>query len=127
MWNRHRGFKNLWVAAIAFLCTSAFGMERALAQQTQGVGRIFENIGRNISDIPTLISYGCYIGGFMTIIAGVFKIKEHVEDPRKPMKDGLIRLFIGACLIALPWVAGVIISTMGGVLTGGGGPKVPTF
>ena len=93
----------------------------ANAQQLAGV---IDSIRKNLTNIPTLISYGCYIAGFMLIIAGVIKIRGHVDTPdRVALKDGLVRLFAGACLIAIPWVAQTVIQTIGGS-TGQSGPGI---
>lgn len=84
------------------------------------LSNVIRNIRENITNIPTLISYGAYIGGFMLVIAGVLKIRQHVDKPEVPLKDGLVRLFAGACLIAIPWVAETVIKTISGGSTTGG-------
>ena len=46
-------------------------------------------------------------------IAGLFKLKEYVDDPTSGnMKNALIRLAVGAMLILLPFVISTSATTM---------------
>ncbi len=52
-----------------------------------------------------LISTVCWIGGSGLGVAGIFKLKQHVDNPgQTPMKDGLIRIACGGGLLAFPFI-----------------------
>ncbi len=82
----------------------------------------FRNVSSNIvnssSTLPNLISTVAYIGGIGLGLAGVFKLKQHVDNPgQHPMKDGLVRLGAGGGLLALPFLATVMTGTVQGADT----------
>lgn len=87
-------------------------------------GTTFSNVSDNIvtsaSKFPNLISTVSYIGGIGLGVAGVFKLKQHVDNPgQTPMKDGLVRLGVGGALLTLPFLTDAMMGTVG---TGGQGP-----
>ena len=52
-----------------------------------------------------LISVVCWIGGAGLGVAGIFKLKMHVDNPgQTPMKDGLVRIGCGGALLAFPFI-----------------------
>ena len=63
------------------------------------------NITTATSGLNNLISIVCWIGGAGLGVAGIFKLKNHVDNPgQTPMKDGLIRLGCGGGLLAFPFI-----------------------
>jgi hypothetical protein len=73
-----------------------------------------DNIVTSSSDIPNLISTVSYIGGAGLGVAGVLKMKQHVDNPTQaPLKDGLVRLGAGGGLLALPFVLNSMSTTIG--------------
>jgi hypothetical protein len=65
----------------------------------------------NISSVPAFITTVTYILGILLAIAGIFKLKQAVDNPgQNSIQDGFIRLAAGGALIALP----TIVATMGG-------------
>ena len=53
---------------------------------------------------PLFMSALSYIGGGGLTIAGIYKLKNHVDNPgQTPMKDGLIRLGAGGALLSITW------------------------
>ena len=69
----------------------------------------FRDMSNNIvtasSGFNNLISIVCWIGGAGLGVAGIFKLKNHVDNPgQTPMKDGLIRLGCGGGLLAFPFI-----------------------
>jgi hypothetical protein len=69
----------------------------------------FKNMSQNIimasSSFQSLISTVCWIGGAGLGVAGIFKLKQHVDNPgQTPMKDGLIRIGAGGGLLAFPFI-----------------------
>lgn len=88
------------------------------AAHAGGSGKDFSDITGNIvsssADLPNLISTVAYVGGIGMGVAGVFKLKQHVDNPgQHPMKDGLVRLGAGGGLLALPAVTEAMVGTIG--------------
>ncbi len=76
---------------------------------------ITENIGDSTSNLPNLISTVAYVGGIGLGVAGIFKLKQHVDQPgQHPMKDGLVRLGAGGGLLALPFMSKAMQGTIAG-------------
>jgi hypothetical protein len=85
----------------------------AFAQGT-GFQQVTSNINASASTLPDLISTVAYIGGIGLGVAGIFKLKQHVDNPAQaPMKDGLVRLGAGGGLLALPMLTDAMTSTVG--------------
>lgn len=77
------------------------------------IGDVATNITDASGSLPNLISTVAYIGGIGLGVAGVFKLKQHVDNPGQvAMKDGLIRLGAGGALLALPFLTDVITGTI---------------
>lgn len=84
---------------------------------------ISDNIVESSSSLPNLISTVAYLGGTGLGVAGVFKLKQHVDNPgQTPMKDGLVRLGAGGGLLALPFMTDAMTNTVSG---GDGGGVTP--
>lgn len=77
------------------------------------IGNVADNITDSSQTLPNLISTVAYVGGIGLGVAGVFKLKQHVDNPGQvAMKDGLIRLGAGGALLALPFLTDVMIGTV---------------
>lgn len=81
-----------------------------------GFNTISQNISSSVNDIPRLLSVMSYLVGLGLAIAGVLKLKAHVDNPQTPLKEGVIRLGSGGALLALPAVIDAMVGTVG---TGG--------
>ena len=78
-----------------------------------------DHIIESSSKFPNLISTVAYIGGLGLGVAGIFKLKQHVDNPgQHAMKDGLIRLAVGGGLLVLPYVTGAAMDTISNGDTG---------
>jgi hypothetical protein len=80
----------------------------------------FRDIGDNIitasGSLPAMVQTVAYVGGIGFGVAGIFKLKQHVDNPgQTPMKDGLARLGSGGALLALPYVS---MAMMGSINNG---------
>lgn len=76
---------------------------------------VSDNIVSSAENLPNLISTVAYIGGCGLGVAGVFKLKQHVDNPgQTPMKDGLVRLGAGGGLLALPFMTEAMTNTVSG-------------
>ena len=63
------------------------------------------NVGKNLVSVPQLINYASYIIGVALGVAGVSKLKAHVDAPsNNPIKDGLGRIAAAAMFISLPYM-----------------------
>lgn len=83
---------------------------------------IFERITTSFQSLPDLIAMFSYLIGIVFAIAGILKIKDHVEAPDKTdLKSGAIRLVAGGALFALP----TIMQTMTATIGNGTGIEVP--
>ncbi len=83
---------------------------------------IFERITTSFGGITGLISMFAYLTGVVFAIAGILKIKDHVEAPDKTdLKAGAMRLIAGGALFALPF----IMTTMQAAIGEGGNLKAP--
>lgn len=74
-----------------------------------GSALTFKNMSDNIinatSNFTGLISTVCYLGGGGLGVSGIFKLKQHVDQPAQhPLKDGLIRIACGGALLAFPFM-----------------------
>ena len=89
-----------------------------------GFSKITKNIVTSFDNVPSAISTLSYIGGIGFGVAGVIKLKQHVDNPQNaPLKEGLIRLIAGGGLLALPAVFDAMTGSIG---TSGSTPSVIT-
>lgn len=80
----------------------------------QSFSTIFERITTSFGGLPGLISMFAYLIGIVFAIAGILKIKDHVENPgQTDLKAGAIRLIVGGALFALPFIMDTMTSTIG--------------
>ena len=112
--DKSNGTRRLAAALTAGLLTS--GATDAFAN-----GQTFEDVSRNIvtsaAGLPSMIETVAYVGGIGLGVAGIFKLKNHVDNPAQhPMKDGLVRLGAGGGLLALPYLT----QAMAGSINNGG-------
>lgn len=69
----------------------------------------------SVDNIPNLVSAVAYLLGILLIISGLFKIRDHVDDPnRVSLKEPVIRLIIAGGLFALPVLFEAMYVTMAG-------------
>lgn len=107
------------LAAIATVGMMTAGGDAAFAQAT------FTTMSKNIinatSGFTNLISTLCWVGGAGLGVAGIFKLKNHVDNPGQiPMKDGLVRLGAGGGLLGFPFIQ----SAMQGSISAGATDKL---
>lgn len=113
-----QGYFKAGVAISAVALTSG-----PAAAQTNGtdIATIADNMSTQLGAVPTVLSWMAYLCGAGLGMAGVFKLRQHVDNPTQvSMKDGLIRLGAGGGLIALP----VMISAAGNFASGGGSDQL---
>lgn len=115
------------VAAMALLATPAFASSGTIGSGT-GSGQMSDSINNvrdNMSTLPILINYASYIIGVALGVAGVSKLKAHVDNPgQTPIKDGLGRLAAAGLFISLPFLLDMIRNTQA---VGGGSASYTTL
>ncbi len=109
---------------LAAAVTAGVLVGQANAAFAENFSDLSDNIVTASSRIPSLISTVAYIGGIGLGVAGVFKLKAHVDSPgQTPLKDGLVRLGAGGGLLALPFLTDAMVGNInagnaGGTATG---------
>jgi hypothetical protein len=88
---------------------ATLGMMMASSESAFAAAKTFKNMSDNIvtasSGFQNMISTVCWLGGAGLGVAGIFKLKQHVDNPgQTPMKDGLVRLGAGGGLLAFPFI-----------------------
>lgn len=106
-------YSNITYRLAAAATAGVLMFDGADAYATAGFNAIAGKIGDSTVALPKLISLVGYIGGAGLSVAGVFKLKNHVDNPGQvPMKDGLVRLGAGGGLLALPAVTAAMQETI---------------
>ena len=84
------------------------------------VSDLSENIISSASWLPGLVSAAAYSLGLLFGALGVLKLKDHVDSPQQtPLKEPVIRLFVGGALFALPIVYEAMSNTLNGGVADG--------
>lgn len=66
---------------------------------------VLSQIINSISSLPSLLAAIAYLVGLLSVVAGVLKVKEHVENPEQtPLREAVIRLAFGGALFSLPTI-----------------------
>lgn len=111
---KYNSYKLAALATVAMMSTSKGAFAAA-----GGFSTVSNNIVDSASEFPNLISLVSYIGGLGLGVAGVFKLKQHVDNPgQTPMKDGLVRLGVGGALLTLPALTNAMTQTVDGGTAG---------
>ena len=76
---------------------------------TSDMYNLTNNITSASNRFTQLMTLLGYVGGSGFAIAGIYKLKLHVDNPgNTPLKDGLMRLAAGGALLSLPFIIRVI-------------------
>ena len=103
---------NLKYGLAAGLTTSLISASQSKAG---GLTDVSTQLQTQLGSLPQLFTSASYVMGVGFTIAGLFKLKEYVDDPTSGnMKNALIRLALGAMLILLPFVINTSAETAGG-------------
>ena len=107
--------KHLHIKLAAALTVGVLASSTAAHASDKNFSTISDNIVDSSASLPNLISTVAYLGGCGLGVAGVFKLKQHVDNPgQTPMKDGLVRLGAGGGLLALPFMTEAMTNTVSG-------------
>ncbi len=100
--------KLMLTAAVAALVVTVSAPAFAQGQMSD----MLMNTQRNLGSIPNFINWVAYIIGVALGVAGVSKLKAHVDNPgQTSVKDGLGRLAASGLFISLPFMLDMIRST----------------
>ncbi len=120
---------------LAFVCLFAGTVFASGTGSTAGLGGIAEQVTKSFFSIGKLMIAVSYIAGIGFAIGGIFKFKQHKDNPTQiPLGTPLALLVIGIALVFLPSFFGPAGETLfgGGANTqtpggfeGGGAEKLP--
>jgi hypothetical protein len=72
------------------------------------------NLTTSSAGLTTLLGLLGYVGGSGFAVAGIYKLKMHVDNPgQTPMKDGVMRLAAGGGLLSLPFMVATMQGSVG--------------
>ncbi len=95
-----------WVSLLVFL-----GVGEAYATDLSGIS---ENIVKSVERLPALITGAAYLLGLVFGVWGIFKLKEHVDNPvQAPLRHAITRFLAGGALFALPIIYNAMVQTVG--------------
>lgn len=101
-------------AFYAALLTGALLAPSAAQAQAVSFSDIARNINNSVAELPGLVTGIAYLVGIVMGITGIFKLKDHVDNPSQtPLKEGAIRLVAGGALFALPIIYDAMLTTIG--------------
>ena len=95
-----------------------------VADTTETLGTMAENITSSFGSITRLITGGSYIAGLGFAIGAVMKFKQHKDNPTQiPVGTPIALLFIAAALLYFP---SILTATGYTLFTGGGSVAGPS-
>ena len=102
------------LALFAFMLF-AYSVPAAFAQSVDA-SEVASNVVDSVTALPALVSALSYLLGLLLGVLGIWKLKNHVENPsQNELKDALIRFVAGGALLALP----IVYEAMAILINGG--------
>jgi hypothetical protein len=78
------------------------------------LNNVMSNVVDSIEELPALVSAVAYALGLIMGVAGLLKLKEHVENPEQTaLREPVIRLLAGGALFAIPTVYNAMFELIG--------------
>lgn len=101
--------------AVLAAATVALMSEPAHAQAGGTVGEMADGVTEQVSNVGKLIVAAGFMVGVVMVVAGLMKLKQAADTQGQQVKysEGLWRLAIGAGLVAMPALTGVLVSSGG--------------
>ncbi len=66
-----------------------------------------------VKPAATLLAALCYVGGAISLVSGALSLRKHADNPAsEPMGKGISRLLVGAGIMGLPYLSGVMQQTL---------------
>lgn len=114
-----RHIKVLGYAAMTAALIGSSSIAEAASATT--LGNVITNTQTSMSDFPFLLSAIAYISGLFLAAAGIFKFKDHVDNPaQNPLSAGVKRFIAGGMFLSGPFM----YDALAGSLFAGGGTKI---
>jgi len=96
---------------------SLFMMSDSYAQTSDKLGDVITRLYTSFGDFPKILTVISYMSGLLMAITGIFKFKDHVDNPQNPLSAGVKRFLAGGMMLSLPYMARIVE----GSLMGSGG------
>ncbi len=98
MWYRH--FTKIAFFSVLFMIGSSDA-----AYAGGKLSDIFENVVQSWGGVTSLLSTFAWLGGMFLGVAGIFKFKDHVDNPSQtPLSAGVKRMIAGGMFFSLPFM-----------------------
>jgi len=95
-------YRNICKTLLLAALFTAMSADAALAGQK--MGDIFNNVVRSSDGFSPLLSTIAYIFGCILTVTGIFKFKQHVDNPQQTsLWEGLKRMLAGGVFLSLPF------------------------
>ena len=106
--------KNLYYKSSAVITVLALTSTKSEA--AADLGETMDTATSNINAAIGLLNIVAYVAGIGFGIAGILKLKEYMDKPGQGigLKEPMGRLLVGAFLIALPTILGLVIASSTG-------------
>lgn len=107
--------RNLPYAIAAAATVALLSDEAEAASGSSDVGAIADKVSGQIGNVGKLLVYGAFLAGVGLVISGLMKLKQAADTQGQQVKygEGLWRLAVGAGLIAVPSLSGVLTQSAG--------------
>jgi intracellular multiplication protein IcmC len=116
---RYSKLFGLSLVSLLLLSSPASAVSDSAASGT--LGGVINSVRDSFSNFPDILSVISYIAGLFFAVVGVFKFKDHVDNPtNNPLSAGVKRFIAGGMMFSAPFMA----STLKGTLFGGGGSEL---
>ena len=114
--NQIRGLALFHIVTVSVLVFS----DPAFAECGKGtLGSVICNVSFSSEGIPGLLSGLSYLFGVVLAVMGIWKLRQHVENPSQvPIWDPIKRFLAGAAFFALPMIIEAAVVTVAGALEG---------
>lgn len=79
------------------------------------IGAVAQNVSRSFGAMGLMMSSISYLAGISFVIASVFKLKQHKDNPQQiPVTTGITMLALGIGMVTMPSVVGMGGATLFG-------------
>lgn len=121
-----RRFNGVAILSVVFLLLASTQAQAA----GETIKDVLSNAVRSFESLPNVFSAAAYVLGLFFAITGIFKFKDHVDNPmHHPLSEGVKRFIAGGMLLALPFmskaVQGSLFKSDSGSMTMSAGKGTP--
>lgn len=107
--------KSIANAPYAFLAMATVAVTAQPAKAQTTAGEMANTLQEQVGSVGKLVVIGAFLIGVILVGAGLMKLKQAADTQGQQVKygEGLWRLVVGAGLVAVPAVTGMLASTFG--------------